>query len=49
MYKQNQSYYNTKRPYPFIGVVVPFIIGAWLGGLRNSRADIHQGSLESRL
>ena len=44
MYSQRQLNYNISKPSYFIPVVVPFIIGAWLGGLRNSRAD-----LESRL
>ena len=49
MYSQQQSAYNTSKPSYFIPIVVPFIIGAWLGGLRDSRTDIHQNNLESRL
>lgn len=49
MYSQRLLTYNASKPSYFIPVVVPFIIGAWLGGLRNSRTDIHQCSLESRL
>ena len=40
---------EVSKPSYFIPIVVPFIAGLWLGGLKDSKSNIHHDSLDSIL